>query len=185
MFFLCSCNQIDQDFSCAVTSPKQQMTQIACMLHFLIMHSPKLCKKVQHTGKDRRHIRMHQLTVICIQDIVSAALLMKSKGQRTILILIAKGKLHLVAVSKLDRTSVDPIPVIQLVCILSFFCLIIVLPDLIHTFSDCPIQKFPYLALLHLFLCLITHGLVHTAATGREFLTGRFSCLQRRFLQNF
>ncbi|CCY97359.1 unknown [Ruminococcus sp. CAG:17] len=176
---------MDKDLAACDTSSKKQMSEISHMLKLLIKAGITLQEKLPHTGKDFRHIRMHQLTVICIQDIVSAALLMKSKGQRTILILIAKGKLHLVAVSKLDRTSVDSIPVIQLVCILSFFCLITVLPDLIHTFSDCPIQKFPYLALLHLFLRLITHGLVHTAATGREFLTGRFSCLQRRFLQNF
>ena len=41
--------RFDQDFSCAVTSPKQQMTQIACMLHFLIIADISLLKIFQHT----------------------------------------------------------------------------------------------------------------------------------------
>ena len=71
-----------------------------------------------------------------------------------------------------------------MICSLSFFRPITVLPDLSQTFFYCPIQKFSHLALLHPLLRLIAHGLVHAAAACRKLLTGRFSCFQGRFLQD-
>ena len=67
------------------------------MLQLFIEAGITLQEKLPHTDQNLRHIRMDQLTIIRIQDIVSASLLVKSKGQRPILILIPKGKLHLIA----------------------------------------------------------------------------------------
>ena len=110
-----------QNFTRGHTAAQKQVAQITSMLHFLIMHSPKLCKKVQHTGKDRRHIRMHQLAVRRCQYVVSAAFLVQTKRKRTIFIFISKGKFHLITVTKFNRTSVDSFPV--KVCI-NTYCLL-------------------------------------------------------------
>ena len=82
------------------------------MLQLFIEAGITLQEKLPHTDQDLCHIRMNQLTVVRIQDIVSASLFVKSKGQRPILILIPKGKLHLIAIPELNGTAVDPIPVI-------------------------------------------------------------------------
>ena len=103
---------MNQNFAACDASSKKQMAEISHMLKLLIKTGITLQEKLPHTDKDFRHIRMDQFTIIRIQDIVSASLLVKSKGQRPILILIPKGKLHLIAVPELNRTAVDPIPVI-------------------------------------------------------------------------
>lgn len=49
-----------------------------------------LLKKLSHTDQNIRHIPVHQLTVICIQDTIGAALLVQAQRKRTILIFITK-----------------------------------------------------------------------------------------------
>ena len=103
---------MDQDFTTCDASSKKKMSKIPHMLQLFIEAGITLQEKFPHADQDLRHIRMDQFTIIRIQDIVSASLLVKSKGQRPILILIPKGKLHLIAVPELNRTAVDSIPVI-------------------------------------------------------------------------
>ena len=112
---------------------------------------------------------MHQLTVICIQDIIGAALLVQAQRKRTILIFITKRKFHFVAVTEFDRASVDSFPF----KIGPAFCI------RLSALDQCILQKLPDLCFLHLKLILIRHGLIHTSATGRKITAHRLPCLLR------
>ena len=70
---------MDQDLAACDASSKKKVTEISHMLKLLIKTGISFQEKLPHTDKDLRHIRMHQFTVICIQNVISASLLVKSK----------------------------------------------------------------------------------------------------------
>ena len=80
IFFLGGGYHMDQDLTTCNTSSKKKMSKIPHMLQLFIEAGITLQEKLPHTDQDLRHIRMDQLTVIRIQDIVSASLFVKSKG---------------------------------------------------------------------------------------------------------
>ena len=166
IFCLACSDHVHQYFPGSYTTTEKQMPQISGMLHFLIMHSTKLCKKVQHTGKNSCHIRMHQFTVRSSQHIIGASLLMQANRKGTVLIFISKGKFHLIAVSKFYRASMNSLP----------------MKISILTYSR--LKKPFHLIFLHLQLFLIGHGLIHTATTGWKNRAYRLTYFQRGFLQN-
>ena len=78
MFFLCSRHQIHKDLPRRVPSPKEQMAQIACMLHFPIIADISLPKIFQHADKNLIHILMDQFTVRGSEHIICTPFFMKS-----------------------------------------------------------------------------------------------------------
>ena len=70
---------MDQDLTTCDASSKKKMSKIPHMLQLFIEAGITLQEKLPHADQDLRHIRMDKLTVIRIQDIVSASLLVKSK----------------------------------------------------------------------------------------------------------
>ena len=168
ILFLRGRYQMNQNFTGSHASSQHQMAQITGMLQFSVISSTFFSEKFSYTGQDISHILMHQLTVICIQDIISTSLLMKAKGKRSVFDFISKRKFHLIAVSEFNRTSVDSFPFK-----ISFSILVN-----LTTLDQCSFQKFPNLCFLHMKLIFIGHCLIHAAATCRKITAYRFSCLQ-------
>ena len=164
-----------QDLAGGHAASQHQMAEIAHMLEFTVIRSSFFLKKSPYTGQDICHILMDKFAVVCIQDIISAAFLVQSKGKWSVLVFIAKGKFHLVAVPELDWASVDPFPfkISPALCV----CL--------STLDECIFQKLMDLSVFHLKLILVGHCLVHASAACRKVAAYRLSCLKRGFLQNF
>ena len=157
------------------TTAQHQMTEIACMLQFPVIGRSFFPEELAYADQNIGHILMHQLTVICIQNIIRTAFLVQSQRKRSVFILISKGKFHLITVAKFNRTSMNAFPIEIRLSILIY------LTAPYQSF----LQKFSNLRFFHYQLVLIRHRLIHTAATCREIAAHRISCLKRRFLQNF
>ena len=118
---------------------------------------------------------MHQLAVKSIQHIIRASFLMQPQGQRSVLIFVPKGKLHLIPVSKLHGTSLNPLEHV------------IRVPVIVHLPGICYglIQHILNLLCLHFQLFSILHSLIHTAPAVRKNTAYRSAFLHGGFLQHF
>ena len=168
ILFLSGRYKMHQNLTGSNTSSQHQVPQITGVLQFPVIRSSFFSEKFSYTSQDIRHILMHQLTVVSIQDIIRTSFLMKAKGKRSVFDFISKRKFHLIAVSEFDRTSVDSFPF--KICI----------SILIHltALDQCSFQKLPNLCFLHMKLIFIGHCLIHASATCREITAYRLSCLQ-------
>ena len=167
IFFLTGSYKVYQDLAGSNASPDHQMSQISYMLQLSVIRSSFLPEKISYTYQNIRHISVDKFTVIRIQNIISAALLMKSQRKWSVFILVTKRKFHFVAVSEFFRASVNPFP--DKISLSFCICL--------SALDQCFFQKFPDLVFLHGKLVLIRHSLVHAASTCGEITADRFSCL--------
>ena len=83
------------------------MTQIACMLQLSVISDLSTGKIFQSRLQNLAEIRMYDSTLWCSHNIIKASSAVHSKSQRPILILIPKGKFHLVAVAFVYGTSLN------------------------------------------------------------------------------
>ena len=139
------------------------MPKITGMLHLSVIAYISLTEIFQHAHKDLIHILVYKTAVRSCQNVVCTALFMKSQREWSVLILITKRELHLIAVAEFFRTCFHPLKDI--------------LP--IYRFIHDPAD----LSFLHLHLLFIWHGLVHTSSAGREDTAHRISCFKWRLLQ--
>ena len=145
------------------------------MLQFPVIRSTFFSEELTYADQNVGHILMHQLTVICIQNIIRTAFLVQSQRKRSVFVLISKGKFHLITVTKLNRTSMDAFPFEIRQTVLIY----------LTALYQCILQKFSNLCFFHCQLIFIRHRLIHAAATCRKIAAHRLSCLKRRFFQDF
>ena len=130
---------------------------------FIILFESHLTAVIEGRTKNLAHILMGKSAGVGIEDRVRRIAPVKTKGQRSVLHIITKRELHLVAILEFQRASEDS-----------------VIYSIVHHL----IQQAPDHVLLHGQLILIRHGLTEAAAAQRKIVADPLSGLKRRLLNN-
>ena len=92
-------HQIHQNLSGFDGPAHQKMPKVAAVAPFMKIADAKPGKILSGGRQNHPEIRMGELTVIGVQNVEEALLLMQSQGQRAVLFLITEGKFHFVPVA--------------------------------------------------------------------------------------